>query len=300
MEAPAARKGAPATPNRDPKDVEAGSGDATPPGGAAGAKATPEGAGALEREKADLLREPDGLEPKGKAMRGTIGLLGKEGGGDPANVPANRARTVLVDSLRKEGHSLASLLRATGPKRSSHFYPVGAMRADRDAGVRELAPGTLDDNDGIHGRRRIRDGTAASPEIDTVIGERRISRVPREGNRVAWGHERRKENRPHDSCAGEIPGNPGNLVKRDFRPGLPDFPWLTGVTQFTMPAGRLCLSPVLDYFDGAIVSRTRGRAGDSVAVRPCERLPQGPGAGVRREPEGVRRAHGLYRANRVG
>jgi hypothetical protein len=246
-------------PNRDPRGVEAGDEDATPPRGAAGAKATPEEAGAPERRKADLLREPDGLEPKGRAMRGAVGLPGKEGGGDPANVPANRERTILVDSPRKEGYSLASLLRAAGPKRSSHFYQVGAMRADRDAGVRELAPGIFDDNDETYGRRRTRDEMAANPEIDTVIGERKVSRVPREGNRVAWGHERRKGSRTCGSCAGEA----DELLEAE--------PWLLG-----------------------------GHAGDSVAVRPCERLPQGPGTGIRREPEGVRRAHGLYRANRVG
>lgn len=48
--------------------------------------------------------------------------------------------------------------------------------------------------------------------------------------------------------------NPGNRVGRDFAAGLPNFLWLTDVTQFSIPAGKLCLSPVLDCFDGPVVS----------------------------------------------
>lgn len=48
--------------------------------------------------------------------------------------------------------------------------------------------------------------------------------------------------------------NPGNRVGRDFAAGLPNFLWLTDVTQFSIPAGKPCLGPVLDCFDGPVVS----------------------------------------------
>ena len=38
--------------------------------------------------------------------------------------------------------------------------------------------------------------------------------------------------------------NPGNRVGRDFAAGLPNFLWLADVTQFSIPAGKPCLSPV--------------------------------------------------------
>ncbi len=49
--------------------------------------------------------------------------------------------------------------------------------------------------------------------------------------------------------------NPGNRVGRDFAAGLPNFLWLTDVTRFSMPAGKPCLGPVPDCFDGSVVSR---------------------------------------------
>lgn len=49
--------------------------------------------------------------------------------------------------------------------------------------------------------------------------------------------------------------NPGNRVGRDFAAGLPNFLWLTDVTRFSIPAGKPCLGPVPDCFDGSVVSR---------------------------------------------
>ena len=60
----------------------------------------------------------------------------------------------------------------------------------------------------------------------------------------------------YSSYAGELTEHPGNKVKQDFTAGLPNFLWLTDVTQFSIPAGKLYLCPVLDCFDGSIVSWT--------------------------------------------
>ena len=49
--------------------------------------------------------------------------------------------------------------------------------------------------------------------------------------------------------------NPGNRVGRDFAARLPNFLWLTDVTRFSIPAGKPCLGPVPDCFDGSVVSR---------------------------------------------
>jgi putative transposase len=46
------------------------------------------------------------------------------------------------------------------------------------------------------------------------------------------------------------------------------FLWLTDVTQFSTPAGRLYLSPVLDCFDGTIVSRATSTSPDAETASP--------------------------------
>ena len=67
---------------------------------------------------------------------------------------------------------------------------------------------------------------------------------------------RTKPKRRYSSYAGEVTEHPGNKVRQDFTAGLPNFLWLTDVTQFSVPAGKPCLWPVLDCFDGSIVSWT--------------------------------------------
>lgn len=56
------------------------------------------------------------------------------------------------------------------------------------------------------------------------------------------------------SYLGEISPAPDNLLNRDFRAATPDEKWLTGITKFQVPAGKVYLSPIVDCFDGMVVS----------------------------------------------
>ncbi len=111
---------------------------------------------------------------------------------------------------------LSELLRALGMARSSHQYQLKAQ--------------------------------------GHVVGERRIRRIMAEERLEARG--KAKPKRGHGSYEGEVSEHPGNKVGQNFEAGLPNFLWLTDVTQLSIPAGKLYLSPVLDCFDGAIVSWT--------------------------------------------
>lgn len=44
---------------------------------------------------------------------------------------------------------------------------------------------------------------------------------------------------------------PPNLARRDLRKGLPNFLWLTDITEFGLPLGKAYPSLVVDCFDGA-------------------------------------------------
>ncbi|SDB99154.1 IS3 family transposase [Parafannyhessea umbonata] len=87
-----------------------------------------------------------------------------------------------------------------------------------------------------------------------TIGERRIARIMAEEGLEARG--RTKPRRRHGSYAGEVTEHPGNKAGQDFAAGLPNFLWPADVTQFSIPAGKPCLSPVLDCFDGSIAGWT--------------------------------------------
>ena len=55
-------------------------------------------------------------------------------------------------------------------------------------------------------------------------------------------------------------------MNRDFYADQPNIKWLTDITEFAIPAGKVYLSPVIDCFDGMIVSRNVGTAPDSLLV----------------------------------
>ena len=58
----------------------------------------------------------------------------------------------------------------------------------------------------------------------------------------------------------EIGEAPANLVERDFHADAPNALWVTDVTQFTMDGYKCWLSPVVDCFDGMVVSWTLSRS----------------------------------------
>jgi transposase InsO family protein len=60
------------------------------------------------------------------------------------------------------------------------------------------------------------------------------------------------------SYKGEITPAVENLPERDFRADKPNLKWLTDITEFHIPAGKIYLSPVIDCFDGLAVSWTIG------------------------------------------
>lgn len=88
---------------------------------------------------------------------------------------------------------------------------------------------------------------------------------------------RKRAGKPYSSYKGEIAYAPENLAKRDFAAGLPNFLWLTDITEFAIPAGKAYLSPVLDCFDGALpawsISGTPNEGlSDSMLEKACASL----------------------------
>jgi transposase InsO family protein len=69
-------------------------------------------------------------------------------------------------------------------------------------------------------------------------------------------------NRRYSSYCGEIGPAPYNPLAREFTAALPNQKWLTDITEFQLPAGKVWLSPVVDCFDGKVVSWSVGTRPD--------------------------------------
>lgn len=67
-----------------------------------------------------------------------------------------------------------------------------------------------------------------------------------------------RRRRKYNSYQGELSVAPENLVNRDFHANKPNEKWLTDITEFSIPSGKIYLSPVIDCFDGMPVSWRMG------------------------------------------
>ena len=201
----------------------------------------------LEARVADLEDQVRKLELKKAILEGTVELLGKNPGADP-NRLTNREKTLLVQALRPEW-PLNALLAEVGLARSSYQYQIEAMsRPDKYAELRVRIAEIFHENDARYGYRRIH---LELREEGTVVSEKVVNAIMKEEGLVAKG---RKRKRRYSSYQGEISEAPDNLVKRDFHADAPNRLWLTDITEFHIPAGKVYLSPIIDCYDGMAVS----------------------------------------------
>jgi putative transposase len=84
------------------------------------------------------------------------------------------------------------------------------------------------------------------------ISETVVRKIMTERGLKAYSHQRRK----YRSYAGEITPAVENIIARDFHAERPNVKWLTDITEFRIPAGKVYLSPVLDCYDGYLVNWT--------------------------------------------
>ena len=114
------------------------------------------------------------------------------------------------------------------------------------------------------------------------VGERTVRDVMRDEGLVARAARKRRR---HSPCAGETTEAPGNLPRDErgehrLRADGPDEPWVADVTEFRVPAGKACLSPVVGCFDGmppswSIPASPDAETAGSSPLGACERLVEG-------------------------
>ncbi|MNT22443.1 Integrase core domain protein [compost metagenome] len=94
------------------------------------------------------------------------------------------------------------------------------------------------------------------------LSEKVVQRLMKQECLVVAKPKRRR----YGSYLGEISPAPENLVNRDFTAVAPNEKWLTDITEFQIPAGKVYLSPMIDCFDGLVISWTIGTRPDADLV----------------------------------
>ena len=183
----------------------------------------------------------------------------KKGLGVAPQLLSNREKTLLVDAL-KHIYSLTELLAELDLARSSYFYHCSQLRRpDKYADARVAIADVFQSNHRCYGYRRMR---AALSRRQLHISEKVVQRLMKQECLVVAVNRKRR----YGSYLGEISPAPDNLINRDFQALIPNEKWLTDITEFQIPAGKVCLSPVIDCFEGLVVSWTIGTHPDSALV----------------------------------
>lgn len=75
-----------------------------------------------------------------------------------------------------------------------------------------------------------------------------------------------RKKKKYNSYMGEISPAVENIIQRNFHAEKPNQKWLTDISEFHIPAGKIYLSPIIDCFDGLPISWTIGVHPDAELV----------------------------------
>lgn len=205
---------------------------------------------ALEHQLETLRQDIRRLQLEKDLLKKANELLKKELGIDRQHL-TNREKTLLVDAL-KSTYTVTELLCELSLPRSSYFYHRARLEAaDKYADVRKAMIDIFERNYSCYGSRRIH---ASLAERSMTVSEKVVRRLMKQESLVAATSKRRR----YGSYMGEISPAPDNLLNRDFSASAPNEKWLTDITEFQIPAGKVYLSPMIDCFDGMVVSWSIG------------------------------------------
>ena len=197
----------------------------------------------LQAEIHRLKMERDILEKAAEIL--------KKGDGINLESLTNAEKADVIGAMTGE-YRLSELLKSIKMAKSSYFYQRKAtFRPDKYKNLRASIRSVFRDNFQCYGYRRIHTELCKGGKS---ISEKVVRRIMREEDL----HARCAKRRRYSSYMGEISPAVANIVSRDFHADAPNRKWLTDLTEFALPAGKVYLSPMVDCFDGCIVSWTIG------------------------------------------
>jgi putative transposase len=200
------------------------------------------GTASFSEEINELKSEVEDMRLQIDILKETINVLKKDPGVDQT-VLRNREKAAIIDALKRK-YSLPILLAALHCPRSSYYYQQKAVkRQDKYCPLKKRIQAIFEENYRCYGYRRIH---AALRKEGLRLSEKVIRQVMKEEQLQV----RAKKKRVYSSYQGEITPAVPNVIQRNFHADLPNEKWLTDITEFAIPTGKVYLSPVIDCFDG--------------------------------------------------
>ena len=137
--------------------------------------------------------------------------------------------------------------------RSVFYYHLKRLKGvDKYADEKEMIKSIFHEHKGRYGYRRI---TSEMRNRDTVLNHKTVQRLM-----MLMGLKSHIRKVRYRSYKGEVGRIAPNIINRDFAAAAPNRKWTTDVTQINIGGEKLYLSPVLDMFNGEIISYNISRS----------------------------------------
>lgn len=152
----------------------------------------------------------------------------------------------VVSELRHK-YPLDSLLKLAGIPRSTYYYILKNLDyQDRYQEVKEVIGQIVRDHKGRYGYRRV---TIELHKRGYAINHKVVMRLMKELHLTC-----RVRMKKYRSYRGELGHIAPNILQRQFTAKKPNEKWVTDITQFNLFSEKLYLSPILDLYNGEIIS----------------------------------------------
>ena len=139
--------------------------------------------------------------------------------------------------------------------RSVFYYHLSHMHnSDGYDDLREKIKAIYDENHGRYGYRRI---CFALKNDGIIVNHKTVQKLMGQ-----LGIKARCKKRHYHSYKGEVGRIAPNILERDFRAESPNQKWATDVTQVCINGRKLYLSPILDMFNGEVISYSTSSSPD--------------------------------------
>ena len=146
---------------------------------------------------------------------------------------------------------MKALVKLAQIPRSTYYNLVKRInRPDPDADLKVTIQAIYDEHEGRYGYRRIRDELANRGQR---VNHKKVQRIMTKLGLKCL--VRMKKYRSYKGTVGKIAPN---TLNRQFTAEKPNEKWVTDITEFKLFGEKLYLSPVLDLFNGEIITYTIG------------------------------------------
>jgi putative transposase len=145
------------------------------------------------------------------------------------------------------------LLKIAKVPRSSYYYHLGHLcEPEKHSSEQEAIKQICVENKGRYGYRRV---TLELHHRGFQINHKLVMKLMKQAHLTCMLRVKK-----YHSYRGKVGKIAPNLVMRDFRAKFPNLKWVTDITQFKLFGQKLYLSPILDLFNGEIISYTLSKS----------------------------------------